>query len=97
MDLGFGLVGRTLGVFAFSFLRRRERSEKGRPALKEWFVCFWTYIAAADACVLDLHDDIMRVFDLRDGPIFEVDLVRFLKHKGRVLRLVNFFRHVCVW
>ena len=42
-----------------------------------------------------MHDDIVRVFDFGDGPVLEVDFVRLLKDKGRVLNFVNFFRHVC--
>jgi hypothetical protein len=53
-------------------------------------ICFGTYIAAADARVPDLHDDIVSVFDFGDGSVLEVDLVRFLKDKGRILYFVNF-------
>jgi len=49
----------------------------------------WTYIATADARVLDSHHDMVSVFGFGDWPVLEVDLVRFLKDKGWVLYIVS--------
>jgi hypothetical protein len=44
-----------------------------------------TDIATADAGEFDLDDDIVSVFELGDGAVFELDFVDFLEDEGWVL------------
>jgi hypothetical protein len=48
-----------------------------------------TYIAATDACVFNLDNDIMRIFYLRDGTVFVGYFVWFLEDEGRILLLCS--------
>lgn len=44
-----------------------------------------TYIAATDTGVLDIDEHIVRVLQLRNGTVFEFDLVDAFQDKGKVL------------
>ena len=44
------------------------------------------HIAAADAGLLDVHADVVRVAELGDGAVFEGDVFEGLEDEGGVLR-----------
>jgi hypothetical protein len=47
---------------------------------------FWVaYIAAADAGVFDLDEDVVGVFEVGDGAVFEFDFVDAFEDEGEVL------------
>jgi hypothetical protein len=44
-------------------------------ALANWHARYETYIAAADACLGNMNEDIVRVLKLGDWPVFEGDVL----------------------
>lgn len=44
-----------------------------------------TYITAADSGILDINDHVVIALQLRDGAVFEFDLVDALQDEGKVL------------
>jgi hypothetical protein len=44
-----------------------------------------TYITAAHSGILDVHEDVMTVYDLRNRPVLKLDLFDTLENEREVL------------
>jgi hypothetical protein len=44
-----------------------------------------TYITAAHSGILDVHEDVVTVYDLRNWPVLKLDLFYSLKNEREIL------------
>jgi hypothetical protein len=65
--------------------------EEGEMGLEDWIKR--AYIAATDTGPSDPDENIVRVFDLGDRAVFELDLFDFFEDEGEVLCLSHSTRY----